>query len=157
MTVVYTIGHSNLTVRRFLSLLSRHGIQRLVDVRSAPYSAWAAQFNKQDIERALTEAGFEYVYAGNSLGGRPEDKGLYTSSGVPDYERIEESEAFQDALEWLLRNAEEKRTAIMCSEADPFACHRERLIGRKLRKRGADVLHITSEGEIVVQEQGALF
>ena len=33
---LYTIGHSNRSLTEFLELLERHGIESLVDVRSAP-------------------------------------------------------------------------------------------------------------------------
>lgn len=157
MTKVYTIGHSNLRVPSFVALLKKHDVEVVVDVRSAPYSAWATQFNKSEIQNALTSAGFQYIFAGDKLGGKPADESLYTPSGVPDYERLAQNEVFTEGLDWLVDTAQKSRVAIMCSEADAFTCHRERLIGRSLRGRGVDVLHITSDGEIAVQEQGSLF
>lgn len=157
MTTIYTVGHSNLPVAKLLSLLEQHSIVKVIDVRSAPYSAWAPQFNKHAIENELCSAGFEYVYAGDKIGGKPADESLYTHAGVPDYEQLGQSPAFLEGLDWLIQIASEKRVAIMCSEGDPFSCHRERLVGKKLRERGLEVLHITSDGEIVVQEQGELF
>lgn len=43
---VYTIGHSNQPTEAFLDLLRQHGIEVVVDVRSAPYSRFVPQFNK---------------------------------------------------------------------------------------------------------------
>jgi len=37
---LYTIGHSNHPAEVFLALLRRHGIGRVLDVRSRPYSRW---------------------------------------------------------------------------------------------------------------------
>jgi len=157
MTRIYTIGHSNMPVDRFLELLRGQGIQTVIDVRSAPYSAWAGQFGKHEIESALTAAGFRYAYAGDRLGGKPQDESLYTLGGAPDYDRIAKTQSFRDGLDWLIREAENTHVAIMCSEADAFSCHRERLIGKKLREKGVEVLHITIDGQIAVQEQGSLF
>lgn len=33
---LYTVGHSNHTLEKFLSLLSSHGIEVLIDTRSSP-------------------------------------------------------------------------------------------------------------------------
>ena len=47
----YTIGHSNHTIDRFIDLLKKNGINCIVDVRSAPYSKYTVQFNKETIEK----------------------------------------------------------------------------------------------------------
>jgi len=36
--VIYTIGHSNRTIEKFVDLLRAHGIRKLVDVRTIPRS-----------------------------------------------------------------------------------------------------------------------
>ncbi|WP_438317905.1 hypothetical protein ACP6EK_03390 [Candidatus Caldatribacterium sp. SIUC1] len=36
MLTIYTIGHSNHPLERFLELLQKHGIELVVDVRSRP-------------------------------------------------------------------------------------------------------------------------
>lgn len=38
--MIYTVGHSNHPIERFLGLLQRHGIELLADVRSMPYSRY---------------------------------------------------------------------------------------------------------------------
>lgn len=157
MTCIYTIGHGNQSVEQFISLLRRHDIAVVIDIRSAPYSAYVNQFNKREIESALIGAGITYIYAGDRLGGKPRDESLQTPKGVTDYERLGNSDAFKESLDWLNETAAETRLAIMCSEVDPFSCHRESLIGKKMRERGVEVLHIIGDGDIVVQEQGSLF
>ena len=47
---LYTIGHSNHSIDRFIQLLDENGIMILVDVRSAPYSRYNPQFNKEDLQ-----------------------------------------------------------------------------------------------------------
>jgi uncharacterized protein (DUF488 family) len=157
MTIIYTIGHSDLAVSRFVALLRSYGVRTVVDVRSAPHSAHVPQFNKHDLERELSSSGFTYLYAGGRLGGKPSDQSFYTASGVVDYDRLGESPAFTEGLDWLAGVASGECPAVMCSEGDPFLCHREKLIGRKLRKMGLQVLHITGDGRVVTQEQGDLF
>jgi len=36
--MIYTVGHSNHPIERFLGLLQPHGITAVADVRSTPYS-----------------------------------------------------------------------------------------------------------------------
>jgi uncharacterized protein (DUF488 family) len=54
-----------------------------------------------------------------------------------------ETPEFQNALDELLQIAREKRTALMCSEAVWWRCHRS-LIADTLKTRGIDVIHILS-------------
>ena len=52
---------------------------------------------------------------------------------------------FAEALERLMSEAREKRTAIMCSEAVPWRCHR-RLVADALVLHGFEVLDIMDGG-----------
>ena len=157
MAEVYTIGHSNHDLLDFLKMLARHGIQALVDVRSDPYSRYAPQFNKSDFQRHIEAAGIEYQYSGACIGGKPKDAALYTSAGKPDYDALAATEEFQIELKLVVEIAEKKRLAIMCSEADPMACHRERILAQVLRAWGVKVTHIMPDGSVSEPEQQALF
>ena len=68
---IYTIGHSNQEVEKFLALLKDEAIQVIVDVRSAPYSRYVPHFNKHAIEYALNAAGLKYIFMGDMIGGKP--------------------------------------------------------------------------------------
>ena len=68
---LYSIGHSNVEIEFFLDLLGRYRIETLVDSRSQPYSRYSPQFNKEALSRSTLEAGVDYVYMGDALGGRP--------------------------------------------------------------------------------------
>jgi len=57
---LFTIGHSNLRLEEFLDLLSRHGVEVLVDVRTAPYSRYCPQFNRPELQQAIESAGLCY-------------------------------------------------------------------------------------------------
>ena len=50
---LYTVGHSSHSLEEFLSLLQRHGINCVVDVRSVPASKYAPQFNEESLRRFL--------------------------------------------------------------------------------------------------------
>jgi hypothetical protein len=68
---LFTIGHSNHPLERFLDLLRRHGIGAVADVRSRPYSRFVPHFSKERLQRNLVEEGIDYLYLGQELGGRP--------------------------------------------------------------------------------------
>lgn len=59
---VWTIGHSNHPLEKFLALLSQHHIEVLVDVRSSPYSRYAAQFNREAIDLPLQRQAIQYLF-----------------------------------------------------------------------------------------------
>jgi uncharacterized protein (DUF488 family) len=156
---LYTIGHSDHTLEAFLALLQQAGIRTVVDVRSQPYSRWAAQFNRETLARALGKVGLTYVFMGDVLGGRPSDPSLYVTGeaqGRPDYARMAATPAFQAGLEQLIAlaqgNAPRKESAsqppvtILCSEGDYHHCHRALLITPALLVRGVHVLHIVPDG-----------
>ncbi len=157
---LYTIGHGNHSFEKFVQLLDDHGIMILVDVRSAPYSRYNPQFNKDDLQHRLQEHWIEYAYAGKYLGGRPTDPGLYKNKMLPqgdvdflhevDYPEIMKRAWFQKAIEQLLEMADQQTTAIMCSEEDPSKCHRHHLIARYLHGNHpeVEVQHIRGDGQV---------
>lgn len=145
---VYTIGHSNVEFEKFLSLL--RGIEVLVDARSTPFSKYASQFNKENIKRGVESAGIEYVFmenedVGNVLGGRPNDDNCY-ENGKIIYRKIMKKEWYKEAISALIELASNKGTVIMCSEEDPYKCHRHHLIAQSLLKEGITVFHIRGNG-----------
>jgi uncharacterized protein (DUF488 family) len=150
---IYTIGHSNHSEEMFLDLLSRHGIEVLVDVRSQPFSRYNPQFNDSNLASALKAAGIRYLFMGNELGGRPEGEEFFDTAGHALYHRMAESPGFLAGIERLERGIEEHRVVIMCSEEDPAICHRHLLVSRVISGRGIDVLHIRGDGRLETEDQ----
>jgi hypothetical protein len=142
---IYTVGHSNVLQARFIALLQRHGVQSLVDVRSAPYSRYAPHFNRPDLEDAVERASIRYLYLGEELGGRPPTDDYYDAESHVLYGRVAVAPFFLDGLERLKDEAGVYRAAIMCSEEDPTNCHRHLLIARVLDGQGVRVLHIRGD------------
>jgi uncharacterized protein (DUF488 family) len=146
-TTLYSIGHSNVAAERLIALLGQHHIQTLCDVRSAPYSRYNPQFNREMLAATLQAAGITYRFMGDTLGGKPTDSALRTEDGVlPDYQKIAESPEFQRAIGQLIDLGQRAPTAFMCGEADYHGCHRHRLIAPALIKRGVLVWHILPDG-----------
>ncbi len=154
---IYTIGHSNVSVRSFISLLSQFEVKAVVDVRSSPYSQFNPQFNREPFEKELKNADIEYFYSGDKLGGRPKDPTCYKNGLLPDpksdflhlvdYPAVMQKDFFLEGISRLTRLAVLQTTAIMCSEEDPAKCHRHYLISRFLMSLGVDVFHIRGDGK----------
>lgn len=145
--LVYTIGHSDHPTAEFVGLLRRFEIALVVDVRSQPYSRWAHQFNRETLAHDLQSAGLAYQFMGDVLGGRPADPGLYDPGEErPNYRRMAQAADYRAGIERLIELANNERVAVMCSEGDPFQCHRHLLIAQTLLARGVRVLHVQPDG-----------
>jgi uncharacterized protein (DUF488 family) len=160
---IYTIGHSNVPVEDLIQRLRRYEIQTLIDVRSAPYSKYAPQFNREALKQILEEShSITYRFAGEQLGGRPKDPTCYKQGIVPDgkanylelvdYAEVAKRDWFRQAIDRLVMIASQQRAAIMCSEEDPLRCHRHHLIARALHGMGVQVLHIQQDALIDAEE-----
>ena len=145
---VLTIGHSNLAMGKFLENLDKYGVEVLVDVRSTPYSKTNPQFNREKLALELNEASIEYVFMGDSLGGRPKEGCCYVG-GQASYELMMVSDVFKEGINKLVGLVDEGgMVAMMCSEGDPIDCHRMVLISRVLNSKDLNVFHILRGGNI---------
>lgn len=162
MTVtIYTIGHSSFPFEKFLDLLKKNNIKVLVDVRSAPFSKYASQFNISNIKKAVEKVGIEYMFmeeerVGNVLGGMPNDVECYSGEKKIIYSNVIEKKWYKEGISKLIEIASTKKTAIMCSEEDPSKCHRNSLIAQSLLSKGAKVFHIRHTGKIEEARKKAL-
>ena len=145
--VVYTIGHSNGTVERFVELLRLHGITAIADVRSRPYSRFNPQFNREALAAELKSYGLEYVFLGQELGARSEDPTCYRN-GRALYSLIARTAVFERGIHRLFSGMGRFQVAIMCAEKEPLACHRSILVSRYLHERGVKVHHILEDGRL---------
>lgn len=157
---LFTIGHGNNNIDRFIQLLVDNGITTLVDVRTAPFSRFNPQFDKENLENSLSRHGIEYAYAGKYLGGRPSDPTCYKNQIMPgegadylhevDYLEVMKRPWFVQGIARLLEMAEEQITAIMCSEENPAECHRHHLIARFLMANypEVEIYHIRGDGAV---------
>jgi len=165
-----TIGHSNHSIEVWLALVRQHGIEVVVDTRSSPYSKYAFQFDREQIQRSLEELGVRYLFLGEELGGRPANPAYYDATGRVVYSLLRKDSAFQAAIVRLEKGMERFRIALLCGEEDPAHCHRRLLIGRVLQERGHEMTHIrgdglletdddvaTRSGKALVDSQPALF
>ncbi len=147
---IYTIGHSNHSIEFFIELLRRFDIEVLVDVRSYPYSKYVPHFNRENLNPVLEDAGIEYVYMGNLLGGLytlGKRKELLKPDGKIDWKKVREQDFFKEGMDKLIKLAEDRTVAVMCAEENPLRCHRFFLISPALVEQGVEVLHIRKTGK----------
>ena len=116
---LFTIGHSNLALDDFLSLLQRHGIEAVADVRTVPWSRYVPHFNAKALGAALASRGIGYVPLGRELGGRPAADEFYDEEGHVLYGRLAGSAAFHEGIDQVLARGRTSRIALLCSEEDP--------------------------------------
>jgi uncharacterized protein (DUF488 family) len=144
---VFTIGHSTRPISEFIDLLTAHGVQRLIDVRTIPQSRHNPQFGREQFASSLERAGIRYTHM-PGLGGlrRPRKDSTNTGwrnasfRGYADYMQMPE---FEENLDRCIELAKEEHVALMCAEAVPWRCHRS-LIADALLARGIDAREITS-------------
>jgi uncharacterized protein (DUF488 family) len=152
---VFTIGHSNHPINAFVILLQQHGVTALADVRSAPYSRFAPQFNREALERSLKAHSIKYVFLGRELGARPDDRSCYENGRV-QYERLARTDLFRSGLERVIRGASHYRIALMCAEKEPLECHRTLLVARALDELGVAVGHVLADGRLELHDDAML-
>jgi uncharacterized protein (DUF488 family) len=147
---ILTIGHSTHPADRFIRLLAANRVELVADVRRFPGSRRNPQFGAEALAASLAGAGIGYEQLGAELGGRrrarrgsPND--AWRVGGFRAYADYTATDDFRRGLARLEALASERRTAIMCAEADWRRCHR-RLISDALLARGWRVLHIGTDG-----------
>ena len=152
MATLYTVGHSNHSIEKFIGLLTTNGITAVADVRSRPFSRRHPQFNKQRLAAALTKHGIAYVFLGKELGARTEDPSCY-ENGKVQYPRLAATPVFKAGIERVLAGAAKFRLALMCAEKEPLDCHRTLLVSRALESAGASIAHVLADGSVESHEK----
>lgn len=147
---IWTIGHSNHRMEDFLLLLQSFEIKVLVDIRRFPGSKKFPHFNKEELSSTLKKHNIEYLHY-KELGGRrkPRPDSLndrWENSAFRGYADYMETEEFKRSLTSLKEAAEAQATAMMCSEAKWWQCHRA-LVSDVLKWEGWSVFHIMGKGK----------
>ena len=143
--LVLTVGHSTRSIGQFIELLTAHGVERVVDVRTVPKSRRNPQFGQDLLRDSLESAGIGYTHM-PALGGlrraRPDSPNAgWRNASFRGYADYMQTPQFGKALEELIELAGRQQVAVMCAEAVPWRCHRS-LIADALVVRGIPVEHI---------------
>ena len=115
-----------------------------------PGSKRYPQFGREPLAKSLGEAGIRYEHF-PELGGRRKAKQdskntAWRNESFRGYADYMETNEFRAGIDRLLNIATTQRTAIMCSEAVWWRCHRS-LISDYLKVKGIEVNHIMSIGK----------
>lgn len=151
--VLWTVGHSNHDLERFLQLVLGERIAFLIDVRSYPYSRFAPHFNREELQATLGQRGVGYLFLGEALGGRPDRDEHHDAEGHARYDRMAAEPKFRQAITRLVNGAQEHRLALMCSCGQPTDCHRRLLVGKVLCEQRAELRHILPDGRVQLEHQ----
>lgn len=149
---ITTIGHSNLTLDKFLALLKTNDVSAIADVRSVPLSKHAPQFNQRALIKSLKSVGIQYVFLGKELGARSRDPLCYVDGKV-QYGRLARTPEFITGIKRLLDGASRERISVMCTEQDPLDCHRSILVAQALTSEDTNVVHLHNDGSVETHDE----
>lgn len=171
MAVFFTIGHSNRELSDVVALLDEHGIKQVVDVRKLPGSKRYPHFNAEVLGEALANHGIMLTRSAGLTGRRKVSKTVpfevnawWQNRSFHNYADHALSQEFHEALHDLEQLGTAMSTAIMCSEAVWWRCHR-RIIADYLLVHDHRVQHIMGPGQLmsaaltdgaVVQDDGTI-
>jgi len=146
---LWSVGHSHHALDALLALLAAHRIEILADVRTVPRSRRHPHVDGGALAETLPAHGTAYRHLPR-LGGwrrpRPDSpNGAWENASFRGYADHAMTEDFAAGLAELCELARRGRTAMMCSEALWWRCHR-RLIADRLVAGGHVVWHIDSGG-----------
>ena len=152
--VIYTIGHSTHPPDYFLALLKANAINCLIDVRSTAASTYNPQYNKEPLSNFLKNNGITYLHFAEEFGARHSDPDLLDEDGKVDFDKVRKSWSFRNGVERLWAGIDKGFIIVlMCSESEPFDCHRFSMISVALLKDGFDVRHILKDKTVVSNEE----
>ena len=131
-----SIGYEKAGFTDFILTLQTARVATVIDVRDLPLSRRAG-FSKRQLQAGLAEAGIGYLHLrplGTSAAGREANR---RRQWPLFWEIVEQSLArpeAQEALEEAATTAAASLSCLLCYEADPCICHRQR-IGEILQTR----------------------
>lgn len=148
--ILYTSGHSTRTIEEFIALLQSFKIKVLADIRRLPGSRKYPQFDQDALKQSLEENGITYIYLEELGGRRPAQKDSKNTVGrnksFQGYADYMDTESFANGAAELAKYALQKPTAIMCSEAVWWRCHRS-MVSDYFKAKGWEVRHIMALGK----------
>ncbi|MDN6519622.1 MAG: DUF488 domain-containing protein [Yaniella sp.] len=160
-TTIFTIGHSNRDLTDFVALLQEQAIEQVVDVRKLPGSKRYPQFDEDTLAQGLSQREIDLTRNQGLTGRRRVSKNLafetnawWKNRSFHNYADHALSPEFQTGLAELIDTASHYRTAVMCSEAVWWRCHR-RIIADYVLAQSHRVEHIMGLDQLMTAELSA--
>ncbi|WP_081236466.1 DUF488 domain-containing protein [Streptomyces viridosporus] len=148
--LLITFGHGTADRDRIARLLRDAGVTAVVDVRIAPGSRRDPDVARERLSSWMPEQGIAYRWE-RDLGGfrkpAPDSPDVvWRNASFRGYAAHTRSPDFVAAAERLLDQAAVARTAVMCSEAVWWRCHRRLIADFAVLARGTPVGHLMHDG-----------
>jgi len=125
-----------------------------VDVRSLAASSYNPQYNKEPLSNFLKASKITYLHFAEEFGARHTDPDLLDEDGKVNFDLVRKSWHFKRGVDRLWQGIDKSFTiALMCSESDPFECHRFSMVSVALERDGFDVKHILRDKSIKTNTQ----
>ena len=156
-----TVGHGTASADELAALLVTASVELVVDVRRFPGSRNHPHVARTELATWLPERGADYRWD-ERLGGRrrlPKHEASHdpwwTVEQFRAYAAHTRTAEFQRALEELMTDAAERRTAVMCSESVWWRCHRRLIADVVVLTRDAPVRHLMHDGRLTAHVPAA--
>jgi uncharacterized protein (DUF488 family) len=151
---VRTFGHGTASQEDIAGLLREAGVERLVDVRTAPGSRRNPHVARAALEEWLPESGIEYRWD-QRLGGfrrpAPDSPDVFWREPMfRGYAAHMRTPEFAAAIEELL--AYDGVQTVMCSESVWWRCHRRLIADFLVLARNVPVEHLMHDGRLTPHE-----
>ena len=144
--IIYTVGHSTHQLDYFLELLKEYGVTCLIDVRSVAASSHNPQYNQKTLKNFLKSNLITYLHFAEEFGARHTNPDLLDDEGKVEFAKVRKSWVFKNGVERIWQGINKGFViSLMCSESEPFDCHRFSMISIALDKDGFDVKHIMKD------------
>ena len=130
-----------------MEILQGAAITAVADVRRFAGSRRYPQYNQQALSDSLAAVAIQYVWL-PELGGRRKPRpdsphAAWRNASFRGYADYMDTDEFEQGIDRVLTLANDRRVALMCSEAVWWRCHRA-LIADYLKVRGYCVMHLLS-------------
>ena len=136
LPTVWTIGYERLLAPELVAELEAARVERMIDVRFRPQSRRPG-LSKTRLGALLADHGIAYEHR-RALGTPPDIRWFYRHGRAPEgaaaYRQHVEQTAAAELDDLAAELQRGPRTALMCLEAEPAACHR-RIVTDALRRR----------------------
>ena len=147
-----TVGHGTADRYQLTPLLRGAAIEQVVDVRSAPGSRRNPDVGRVQLQAWLAEAGIGYRWE-KRLGGfrRPSADSpdtVWRNASFRGYAGYTREPDFLAAMNELLAQTDAIRTAVMCSEAVWWRCHRRLIADYAVLACRVPVQHLMHDGRL---------
>ncbi|GHJ37508.1 DUF488 family protein [Streptomyces sp. TS71-3] len=151
-TLLITFGHGTADREQIIDLLHHAGVAAVVDVRTAPGSRRNPDLRRDRLAEWMPGSGIAYRWEPDLGGFRkpaPDSPDtVWRNASFRAYAAHTRSREFVAAMDRLLRDAASVRTAVMCSEAVWWRCHRRLIADFAELARAVPARHLMHDGRI---------